>query len=216
VVWNPATTGSRVSTTPSSQADSGAGLEAQRAAILAEVDRREWELVEVYEDAGVSGKSLGRPGLTAALEAVEGGEAAALLVAKLDRLSRSLLDFAGLMERSRRNGWGIVALDLGVDTSTPAGEMMATVLATFAQFERRLIGQRTKDALAVKRAQGVRLGRPREVPVEVVERIRELHRAGYRVAQIARILNAEGMPTPRNGRRHPPGVSRILSWVDVA
>ena len=92
------------------------------------------------------------------------------------------------------------ALDLGVDTSTPAGEMMASVLATFAQFERRLIGQRTKDALAVKRAQGVRLGRPREMSSEAVARIRELHRSGHRVAEIARILDREGIATPRGGR----------------
>jgi DNA invertase Pin-like site-specific DNA recombinase len=132
----------RVST--AEQADSGAGLEAQRAAIHGEVERRGWMLVEVFEDAGASGKSLnGRPGLGAALEAVESDRAEGLVVAKLDRLSRSLLDFAGLMDRSHRAGWALVALDLGVDTSTPAGEMMSNILATFAQFERKLIGQRT-------------------------------------------------------------------------
>ena len=149
----------RVST--SEQADSGAGLEAQRAAIRSEAERRGWQLVHVFEDAGASGKSLnGRRGLQRALEAIEAGTAEGLVVAKLDRLSRSLLDFAALMERARKGGWNVIALDLGVDTSTPAGEMMASVLATFAQFERRLIGQRTKDALAIKRAQGVVLGRP--------------------------------------------------------
>ena len=71
------------------------------------------------------------------LALVDSGSLQAVIVAKLDRLSRSLLDFAGLMERARRQGWALVALDLGVDTSTPAGEMMANVLATFAQFERR-------------------------------------------------------------------------------
>jgi DNA invertase Pin-like site-specific DNA recombinase len=205
----------RVST--AEQADSGAGLETQRAAISAEAVRRHWQLVSVYEDAGASGKSMsGRQGLQRALEAVERGEAGALVVAKLDRLSRSLVDFAGLMDRARRKGWSLVALDLDVDTSTPAGEMMASVLATFAQFERRLIGQRTKDALAVKRSQGVRLGRPREITPAVIARIRELDRSGYRVSEIARILNQEGIPTPRNGRWHPPGVSRVLSWADAA
>ena len=87
----------RVST--SEQADSGAGLLAQRAAIDAEGERRGWD-IRLFEDAGASGKSLsGRPGLLAALEVVEQGEASALVVAKLDRLSRSLLDFASLMER---------------------------------------------------------------------------------------------------------------------
>jgi DNA invertase Pin-like site-specific DNA recombinase len=202
----------RVST--AEQADSGAGLEAQRAAIEAEALRRGWTLAETFEDAGASGKSLsGRPGLQAALDAVERGDAQALVVAKLDRLSRSLLDFASLMERGRKRGWSLVALDLGVDTSTPSGEMMASVVATFAQFERRLIGQRTRDALAVKRAQGVRLGRPREISAEVVERIGELHAAGCSVAAIARKLNEENVPTPRGGRWHSPGVKRALSWV---
>jgi DNA invertase Pin-like site-specific DNA recombinase len=204
----------RVST--AEQADSGAGLDAQRAAITTEAERRGWRLVDVYEDAGVSGKSLNRPGLAAALEAVENGRAEALVVAKLDRLSRSLLDFAGLMEGARRKGWSVVALDLGVDTSTPAGEMMANVLATFAQFERRLIGQRTRDALAVKRAQGVTLGRPREMSNDTVQRIRELHRDGYRVAEIARTLNTENVPTPRGGKWHSPGVKRVLSWGATA
>jgi DNA invertase Pin-like site-specific DNA recombinase len=121
----------RVST--SEQANSGVGLEAQRAAIAAEARRRDWELAGMYEDAGASGKSMsGRQGLQEALDAVERGEAGALMVAKLDRLSRSLLDFASLMDRARRKGWSLVALDLGVDTSTPSGEMMASVLATFA------------------------------------------------------------------------------------
>lgn len=64
---------------------------------------------------------MGRAGLHAALQAVEQGEAQVLVVAKLDRLSRSLLDFANLMERSRRKRWALVALDLGVDTTTPPG-----------------------------------------------------------------------------------------------
>jgi len=146
---------------------------------------------------------------------VENGSAEAIVVAKLDRLRRSLLDFAGLMERARRKDWGIVALDLGVDTSTPAGEMMASVLATFAQFERRLIGQRTKEALAVKREQGVQLGRPREMNTEAIERIRELHDSGARVAAIARTLNEEGVATPPGGRWHSPGVKRVLGWLET-
>ena len=200
----------RVST--DEQADSGAGLAVQRAAIEAEATRRGWQLVAIHEDAGASGKSLnGRPGLAAALEAVEAGEASGLVVAKLDRLSRSLLDFAGLMARSQRKGWALVALDLGVDTSTPAGEMMASVLAIFAQFERRLIGQRTRDALAVKRSQGVRLGRPRTMPVNVRERIRRERATGLSLPKIAAGLNADSIPTAQGGRRwYPSTVSAAL------
>jgi DNA invertase Pin-like site-specific DNA recombinase len=201
----------RVST--QEQADSGAGLEAQRAAIEMEASRRGWRLVSIHEDAGASGKSMdGRPGLQHALAAVEGDEASGLVVAKLDRLSRSLLDFAALMERARRNHWSLVALDLGVDTSTPAGEMMAAVLATFAQFERRIIGQRTKDALAIKRAQGVQLGRPRAISTDTVERIRLLRAEGLTLAGVAQKLNREAVPTPTGeGRWHPAGISRALA-----
>jgi DNA invertase Pin-like site-specific DNA recombinase len=205
----------RVST--SEQADSRAGLLAQRRAIEAEAERRGWDLVQIYADEGVSGKSMnGRPGLQEALQAVESGEAEALVVSKLDRLSRSLLDFASLMERARKKDWSLVALDLGVDTSTPSGAMMASVLSAFAEYERRLIGQRTADALAVRRSQGVQLGRPREVPAAVIDRVQELRSSGLSVAAIARRLNADGVDTPRGGRWHSPGVKRVLSWSEAA
>src|SRR5438034_11547033 len=97
---------------------------------------------------------------------------------KLDRLSRSLLDFACLMERSRRRGWSIVALDVAVDTTSPSGEVMASVLSAFAAYERRLIGERTKAALSVKRQQGVRIGRPGTVTHATVQRIRHLRQQG--------------------------------------
>lgn len=188
----------RVST--AEQADSGAGLEAQRSAIRAEAERRGWELLAVHEDAGISGKATdNRPALTTALDALGRREADALVVAKLDRLSRSMGDAIALLERSGREGWRLLALDLAVDTTTPQGEMIAHVMASFAQFERRLISQRTRDALAVRRAQGVRLGRPTSIPAEVVERIVALRSAGTTQAAIADRLNAEGVPTGRGG-----------------
>jgi DNA invertase Pin-like site-specific DNA recombinase len=188
----------RVST--SEQADSGAGLGAQRAAIDAAAEARGWTVVARFEDAGISGSSLNRPGLTDALATLESGRASAVVVAKLDRLSRSLMDFSALMERARRRGWALVALDLGVDTTTPAGEMLANVLASFAQYERRIIGQRTKDALAEKRRHGVRLGRPRLTDETVVARIVAAREAGQTLASIADDLNADGVPTARGGR----------------
>jgi DNA invertase Pin-like site-specific DNA recombinase len=136
------------------QADSRAGLEAQRAAIRAECRRRGWQIVEVIENASSSAKDLRRPGVRAALEELERGRADALIVAKLDRLSRSMLDFTAVMAKVQPQGWAFVALDCAVDITTPAGEAMAHVRATFAQFERRLIGQRAREALAVKRAPG--------------------------------------------------------------
>jgi Resolvase, N terminal domain len=76
------------------------------------------------------------------------------------------------MDRALRQGWAVVVLDLGMDTTTPQGEMIANTFAAFAQFERRLIGRRTAEALAERRADGVRLGRPPAVPDDVVQMIR--------------------------------------------
>jgi DNA invertase Pin-like site-specific DNA recombinase len=194
------------------QADSGASVRAQREAIRAEASRRGWELVRFYTDTA-SGKSLtGRAGLASAINVLEKGKADALVVAKLDRLSRSLLDFAGLMDRSGRKGWSLVALDVGVDTTTPSGEAMVGVLAVFAQFERRLIAQRTKDALAVKKAEGVRLGRPTSLPVAVARRMSRLRNRGMTYKAIADVLNEEGVPTGQGGVRwYPATVRKVLS-----
>jgi hypothetical protein len=72
------------------------------------------------------------------------------VVAKLDRLSRSVVDAGRLLEEARKGGFNIVALDLGLDLSTPTGELVANVLAAVAQWERRMIGVRTSEALQVK------------------------------------------------------------------
>ncbi|HZI37263.1 MAG TPA: recombinase family protein, partial [Acidimicrobiia bacterium] len=206
----------RVST--EEQAVSGLGLKAQETAIRTATAARGADLVAIYSDPGISGAVApeDRPGLTDALGAVGPGRAGVLMVAKLDRLTRTVLDFAFLMQRSQREGWALVTLDLGVDTSTPQGELMANVFATFAQFERRLIGQRTKDALAVKRAQGVRLGRPVTLPSAVRERIVAERRAGATMAAIAAGLTADAVPTAQGGARwHASTVQSVLRSVEL-
>ena len=184
----------RVST--DEQAACGLGLEAQRAKIHEECERQGWHLVATHEDQGVSGKAMSnRPALTAALAAIDCGDADGLVVAKLDRLSRSLTDAASIIARAGAEGWRLVTIDLQLDTGTPAGKAMAHVMAIFAQFERDMIAQRTKEALAVRKAQGVRLGRPRSIPEEVVARIVQLRAQGATQTAIAEHLNAEGVPT---------------------
>src|SRR4029077_15637065 len=117
----------------------------QSQAIRTECERRGLPLLALLRDEGLSGKSLERPALTEALALVESGQASVLMVSKLDRLSRSVADSYRVMDQSRRQGWALVALDLGGDTASPSGEMMAGVASVFAQFERRVISQRTKD-----------------------------------------------------------------------
>jgi DNA invertase Pin-like site-specific DNA recombinase len=187
----------RVST--EDQAERGAGLAAQRSAIGDACRARGLELVDVVEDAGWSGKSLERPGLAAVLGQLDAGAVDAVIVAKLDRLSRSLIDFAGLMERARRRGWAIIAVDLGLDMTTAAGELVANVMASVAQWERRTIGERTRVAMAEKAAAGVRIGRPRVLPDDVVARIVAQRLEGRTLAAIAERLTADGVPTARSG-----------------
>jgi DNA invertase Pin-like site-specific DNA recombinase len=201
----------RVST--DEQADSGAGLEAQRRAIESECERRDWELLELTEDAGYSGKNLKRPAIVTTLERLDAGEADALVVGKLDRLSRSMIDFASLMDRAQRNGWAVVVLDLGVDTATPQGELVANTFAAFAQFERRLIGQRTREALAaLPPERRAKVGRPRKLDAKVTARIKRLRTGGHSLATIAERLNADKVPTAHGGAKwHPSTVRAVLN-----
>jgi DNA invertase Pin-like site-specific DNA recombinase len=198
----------RVST--DEQAGSGLGLDAQRASILAECKHRGWTLVELIEDAGVSAKSLDRPGMTHALELLANREAGVLIVAKLDRATRSVMDAANLLARSQREGWKLVALDLGLDPTTPTGELVATIMAAVAQWERRAIGVRTREALAAKRAQGVRLGRPSVLSSEVVARVVASHQAGDGWSAIARQLNADEIPTAHGASQWHPATVRAV------
>ncbi len=148
------------------------------------------------------------------LDRLKVGDAEALVTSKLERLSRSMLDFASIMADSQKQGWAVVCLDLGLDTTTPAGEVTANVLASFAQFERRLIGQRTKDALAVKRSEGVRLGRVRETPDAIVDRIVRERDGKATLRVIANGLNRDCVPTVRGGERWwPTAVSSVLRSV---
>ena len=128
---------------------------------------------------------------------------------------------ADLAERSRpkgkQEGWGLILLDIDVDTSSPNGEFMLNVMGSAAQWERRIISQRTKDALAVKRAQGVRLGRPSTLSRELVERIVRERRAGASLSAIADALTDEGVPTAHGGARWwPATVRKVLAGQDAA
>jgi DNA invertase Pin-like site-specific DNA recombinase len=205
----------RVST--SEQALSGLGLEAQRATVAAYAERKGLTIVGEYCDEGISAKSLkGRPAALAALVAVRAGSAAGLLVAKMDRLSRSVVDGAGLMERAAREGWALHFADLDLDTSTQAGEMAANVIISGSQYERRLISQRTRDALAAKRARGERLGAAPALPSEVTRRIIAERANGLTFQAIADGLMADGIPTARGNARWFPATIKAVTISDNA
>jgi DNA invertase Pin-like site-specific DNA recombinase len=192
----------RVST--DEQVQSGLGLDAQRTAVEQEADRRGWS-VTWEADEGVSGKLRNRPALDRALARLRAGEAQALVVAKMDRLGRSVIQASDVLETARRQKWDLIVLDLGMDLTTPHGKAMAQMLAVFAELEREMISARTKAALGAAKARGTRLGRPRQVDPDVLARIVMLRANGWSHRRIAAALDAAGVPTVRGGARWNPG-----------
>lgn len=182
----------RVST--DEQAESGHGLDAQRAAIEEHAERKGWT-VDWRQDEGLSGKRI-NPGLREALELLRTKQADALVVTKVDRLARSVVNAADIMEAARRQGWSLIVLDLGMDLSTPSGKAMAQMLSVFAELEREMISTRTKEGLAAARAKGVVLGRPSGIPSGIRRRIVQARDAKQSFSQIARDLTTEGILTP--------------------
>jgi DNA invertase Pin-like site-specific DNA recombinase len=190
----------------------GVSLDEQSEWLISEANRRKATLEIVSEGEGVSGKKLSnRPVLNETLRRLDKGEATGLVVKKLDRLSRSVADFLYLLERSRKGKWSLIIGDLDIDTSSPLGEAMAIVSATFAQLERAKIAENTRDALAHKKAQGVRLGRPLSLPENTAVMINHLRLEGLTLTAIAEELNSRGVPTAHGGSRwYPSTIKKVL------
>ena len=176
-------------------------------------ERASWELAEVVTDRE-SGRGLERPGLAYALRQIAEGKVRGLVVSDLRRLSRSTVDLGALMEWFRDAGAAFVALDLGVDTSTPGGREVAATLITLGDWERERIARRTRSGLAEVRASGRSTGRPAvsDRP-DLVERITAMRGANMTLQAIADQLNAEGVPTLRGGAMwRPSSVQAALGY----
>ena len=179
----------RVSTTE--QGESGAGLAAQRATIL----QAHPAITSWFEDIQTGSGKTPLPGRDAALEACKRTKQP-LVCAKLDRLTRSAIDFYEINEQARKDGFALILLDVGLDSRTPMGEAMAGMVAVFAQLERRRISERTREAMQALKAEGRTFGRP-PVPDSAVQRAMELlqhHPPG----ETYRMLAREGVPIGRS------------------
>lgn len=187
------------------QGQSGFGLDAQHCAVdaWAAVSGR---TVEHHSENGASGMLApdARPVLGALLNRLADSDdpTDTLAVSRLDRLGRSALDMLSLLDRAEREEWHVVMLDVAVDTTTPAGLMVATVMAAMARMERDMTAQRTRDALAKKAAAGARLGRPvSDATRAAAARAETLAAEGLSQRAIADKLTAEQWPraTPAAG-----------------
>jgi DNA invertase Pin-like site-specific DNA recombinase len=137
-------------------------LDAQREACEAYIASQKaegWVLVpDRYDDGGVSGGTLERPALKRLLAAIEAGKVDIVVVYKIDRLSRSLMDFARLVEVFDRKSVTFVSVTQSFTTTTSMGRLTLNVLLSFAQFEREVIGERIRDKVAVSRRKGIWMG----------------------------------------------------------
>jgi len=219
----------RVST--EEQSREGVSLGAQRDKIKAYCSLHDAELLAIEEDAGISGKALGnRSGLQSCLNQLRAGEANALVVLKLDRLSRSTRDVLDISDLFRREVWALHSVSEKLDTSSASGRFVLSVLASLSQMEREVIGERTSMALQFKKSRGERLGTTpfgfrtecidgenQLLPVDqeqgIIHRMARLRSSGATLQSIADTLNADGIPTKRSGRWHAGSVSYILKNV---
>lgn len=220
----------RVST--SEQGASGLGLDAQSAACAAAAARLGLSVADVYTDAGVSGKTEGedRAGFMAAVASLGTGDV--LMVAKRDRLGRDPIAVAMMERLIERKGARVVsAAGEGTEGNDPAAVLMRRMVDAFSEYERLLIGARTKAALGALKRRGVRLGAPglgwrradatdaegRRVvePVDAeaaaVARARALRAEGATLREVAARLAAEGFTTKKGARWHPTTVARALT-----
>jgi DNA invertase Pin-like site-specific DNA recombinase len=177
----------RVSNSP--QGDIRDGLESQIAAIKAEADRLGYEM-EVMEEVE-SGTKRNRPGLDYARHQLNIGIAAVLICHRLDRVMRGLRDTLDLHADPTWYGWQLVCCDGDVDTTTRSGILHFQVKAAFAEYERNLTFQRTREALAVKRAQGVKLCSPATLDASIVALVRSYRLQGATLRRIAELLQEQ-------------------------
>ena len=188
-------------------------LDAQREAAEAYIASQKangWVcLPEHYDDGGFSGGNLNRPGLKKLLRDCEAGKVDVIVIYKIDRLSRSLCDFADLSRFFEKWNVAFVSVTQEINTQTSAGRMMLNILMTFAQFEREMISSRIKDKMAATRKKGKWVGgsvpfgyytHDKRLVVDknrapIVQRIFQRYLEIQAPRQIARELNADGIKT---------------------
>lgn len=216
----------RVST--EKQADFGVSLDAQRAKVQLYADLYELDIVEVIVDAGASAKTLERDGLQRALAMLDAGQADALLVCKLDRLTRSVRDLGTLLDGwfGRKDGPALLSVQEQVDTRTAGGRLVLNVLMSVAQWERETIGERTASAMAHMKSEGEYTGgrapygwqadaegKLHPVPTEqaAIVLAQQLHGEGHSLRRVGALLTEAGHLSRSGGAWHASSVRVVLA-----
>jgi DNA invertase Pin-like site-specific DNA recombinase len=153
--------------------------ENQRRELMEAAERHGWNVVRVFEDAGISGAKGRdqRPQLDAMLKAVARKEFDLVAAWSVDRLGRSLIDLVGFLKELHSKGVDLYLHQQGIDTTTPSGKAMFGMMGVFAEFERAMIQERVNAGLARARAEGTTLGRPK-IKAATEAGIREALQAG--------------------------------------
>lgn len=206
----------RVST--EEQANSGHSLAAQRTKLQGYADLYDLEIVEMIEDGGFSAKNLNRPGIQRALQMVREGQAQGILIMKLDRMTRNLVDLNTLLSdyfgEKAKYAASLFSVGEQVDTRSASGRLVLNMLMSVAQWERETIGERTKIGMAQAKAEGKRICAPAmgETPDEIktLEYINQLAAEGLTLQAIADRLQAEGFKTKRGGKWYPSTVKNYI------
>jgi DNA invertase Pin-like site-specific DNA recombinase len=213
----------RVST--DKQADHGVSLDAQAEKIRAMAVVHGAELLDIIVDGGESAKSLNRPGMARLLALVDSGDVQAVIVAKLDRLTRSVKDLCALLERFERRGIALISVAESLDTGSAAGRLVLNIMTAVSQWEREAIGERTRDAMNHKRSNGERVGNvaygyrlgndgqhlePDHGEQAALAEIRRLRDSGLPLRGIAAALNHRAYRTRRGTAWRLESVARVL------
>lgn len=194
------------------QVEHGASLPAQEAALVAEATRRGWDYILMAEEGKSAKNVTGRPVLQEAMRLLDSHKADVLMAVRLDRVSRSVSDFAAMMNRATRKGWGIAFTGTSIDTTDPSGRFSAHVMVAAAEFERALIGARTSEGMQQKKLEGQTFGRmvdPAFIPT--YNRVLAMVADGEGYNAIARTLNEAGTPTARGGKWYASTVRAMVT-----